>query len=199
MKNFIVVLAFFGMLILYSCAENIYSDSVKGTNYNQYKTYALIPDADTSHKDGRINNDEVNYSIKQDVSDEMALRGFKLDTIHPDLLVLVHTFLKQMKDTVRTPLYSSYPYYYPGVYIGPWYPFYYPLYYTIPNVIGYNIHPVTYDEGSIAIDVIERTTNKIVWRGWAEENEFDPDKLTNEIRHKVSQIFNKFPVKVKYN
>jgi hypothetical protein len=192
---------FFCLAALYSmcsCTDHIYSNLAKGVNFKQYKTYALIPDADTTHNGNRINDEIIRRGLTQDVSDEMTLRGFKLDTAHPDLLVLVHAVITRKDDTVRVPIYSSYPYYYTGVYIGPWYPWYYSGYYTIPDVVGYNMQKVTYVDGSIVIDVIERSSRKLIWRGWTEENEFDPGMLTNQIRHKITRIFDAFPVQARY-
>src|SRR3989442_11548103 len=85
--------ALFFAIICSACSEHIYSSMTKDANLKKYKTFALLPDIDTCHKSICVKDTKITRSIMQDVTDEMMLRGYKLDTVNPELLVLVHTLL----------------------------------------------------------------------------------------------------------
>ncbi len=91
------------------------------------------------------------------------------------------------------PVYTNYSYYRPGFYVGPYYRNYiYNNYFTVPRIAGNGIQQVPYKEGTIVIDLIDRRTNEIVWRGRAEDV-VDPNNLDEELRLYVNAIFEKFP------
>jgi hypothetical protein len=54
-----------------------------------------------------------------------------------------------------------------------------------------------YDEGTLVIDLIDVQTNRLVWRGWAQDNVeglFDnPDRLAHRTEEAVRQIFTRLP------
>lgn len=194
-----ISLIFFSIagVALWSCAtSDIHSDKAKDVDFKQFHTFAWLPDADTSHH-GHIPNQEAVISIiHKYVNDEMVKRNYKIDTLKPDLLILVHTRFENKQATVQTPVYSSYPYYYSGFYVGPWYSYYYPGYYDMPFVVGYDIHNVNYTEGNLIIDIIQRSTKKIIWRGWTTENYADPTDFEDNVKQKVHRIFRKYPVPI---
>lgn len=182
---------------VWSCTTvNVHSDTAKDIDFKQFHTFAWLPDGDTAHH-GRIpNQDAIIRSVHNHVNDELVKRGYKIDTLKPDLLVLVHTRFENKQQTVQTPVYSSYPYYYPGFYVGPWYSYYYPGYYDMSFVVGYDIHNVSYTEGNLIIDIIQRSTKKIIWRGWTTEDYADPAGFEDNIKQKVHQVFRKYPIPI---
>jgi hypothetical protein len=197
----LILLLIFISFIFNNCTTttHIYSDSVKGTDFTKYKTYAWLPGKKDTATKSVLNNEIVQQNIRQRVNMEMENRGFKLDTTKPDVLVLVHTMFEQKKDVVQTPLYSSYDYFYPGFYTGIWYPYYYGYYYNVPRVVGYDIREVQYTEGTIVIDIIDREKNTLVWRGWAENRISKPDEFQKTLGSKIGKIFEKYPVQSKVN
>lgn len=197
MKHLIRLLTLVLTAGLFSCATpNVHSDVAKGVDFKKFHTFAWLPDADTAHHGSIPNKDAVIKAVHNSVNDEMVKRTYKIDTLKPDLLVLVHTRFETKQQTVQTPVYSSYPYYYTGLYVGPWYSYYYPGYYDMPFVVGYDIHNVNYTEGNLIIDIIERSTRKIVWRGWTTEDYAAPGDFETDIKTKVHQIFRKYPVSI---
>jgi hypothetical protein len=197
MKKLSGILIIFSLLVWSGCSSTrVHSDQVKDVNFSAYKTYAWLPNGkDTTSK--TILNSEITYqNLRQAADREMAKRGYTLDAQNPDLLLLVHTMFEKRQELVQSPLYSSYGYYYPGFYTGTWHPYYYGGYYNVPYVAGYDIREVTYTEGTVIIDVIDRKKNNLIWRGWSEERIHDYGDV-NELYKNVEKIFKKYPVKAK--
>lgn len=125
----------------------------------------------------------------------MAVRGYSINVENPDLLILTHTMFQEREEYVRTPVYSSYSYFGPGFYAGPWYNYYYLGYTSIPQVVGYDIEKIDYVEGRIVIDIIDRKENKVVWRGWSKGEKDDPKEVQEDLKETIDEIFEEYPVK----
>ncbi|WMJ73542.1 DUF4136 domain-containing protein [Cytophagaceae bacterium ABcell3] len=176
---------------------NYYSDQIDGLDYGQFQTYAWLPLPDTAlnKEHSLINNEILVESIRQAVDSEMESRGFEVDVDSPDVLLLIHTMLEDRQELIdASPLYSTYGYYYPGIFTGPMHPFYYDRFYTMPFVEGYGIRQVEYTEGAMVVDMIERDENRLVWRGWMEKRITNPDRLQRNIPEHVAKIFEGFPL-----
>lgn len=196
-----VYIILMGMMLgsLGSCSSaRVYSDKVQGVDLSRFKTYAWLPSPKdtTDGNKNALSSDIADQNIRAAVDREMQSRGYRLDPTNPDLLVLQHTNFQNRQETVRSPIYSSYNYYYPGFYAGPWYPYYYSGYSSMPYITGYDIRQIEYTEGKVVIDVIDRDKHQLVWRGWSTE-EIDTQKDVNKLYKHVEDIFDKYPVKAK--
>ena len=148
----------------------------------------------------------LNASLMKSVNDEMYERGYKLDTEDPDVVLVLHTMIETKTEVVETPIYSTYHYYRPGFYNGFYggFPYnsyygsggYWPGYTSIQQVVGYDIETVQYKEGSVVVDMIDKQTKNIVWRGWT-ENALKA-KLQDDTDDIMDKLFKKrFPIKEK--
>lgn len=174
-----------------------YSDQVAGVNYDNYKTYAWVSPGtnDTSNDRNNVLDNEITYqNLRAEVDKAMAARGFTIDTKNPDLLLRLRTKFEDRMDIVRSPVYSSYNYYwYPGSPVGAWNPYYYGGYYSAPYVTGYEYDDVYYVEGSVTVDVIDRDQRRLIWKGWS-DTDLSSQKDIKYMYRDVEKIFNKFPV-----
>lgn len=54
-----------------------------------------------------------------------------------------------------------------------------------------------YEEGTIVIDVVDARTDKVVWRGWAQDSVKglidDQDRMQRQIERAVTRMFELFP------
>ena len=131
----------------------------------------------------------------------MIKKGYRIDTLEPDLLLEYHLTSQKKTYTVNNPPsygygYSPYgnnnPYGYNNAngynsYNSP---------YNNPYNQAYNQRQVEYLEGTILIDVIDRKTNELVWRGWAIGSIDHEAQIQAELPSDVRRIFAKFPVQV---
>ncbi|AHM59440.1 putative lipoprotein [Flammeovirgaceae bacterium 311] len=176
-------------LVLASCSPSVKTDQVSDVNFTEFKTYAYLPSGETESE--RAVFDE---SVIREVDQEMQARGYRLDTQEPDLLVLVKSMYEQEEELRRVPVATTYNYYGTGfrapARLGP---AYYPGYANYPTFTGYGIQEVEYTEGTFVVDVINRETGQIIWRGWS-STPVDPMELDSSIRSYVDNIFEEFPV-----
>lgn len=184
------------MTLLTACtSRKVYSDYVEGIDFNQFKTFAWLPSTEGDSSEDLYNNEIVISNIQKQVNDEMKARGLEVNTENPDLLILLHLNFQQREELVRTPIYSSYNYYYPGFYAGPGYPYYYYYYNTVPSISGYDIRPVEFTQGTIVVDVVRAETKELIWRGWSETRIDDPEKFKKQIQKTVQGIYKEYPVR----
>lgn len=157
-----------------------------------YNTYAFLPSKDTI-KSRSFNSDRIHETIVKTVNENMRDEGYEVDRDQPDVLIYVHTMFDERADVNANPIYTSYSYYRPGLYIGPHYePFMYEDYFTIQRLSGETVQQVPYTEKSIVIDFINRRTKEIIWRATATED-IGTRRTERDVRNYVDKIFKKFP------
>lgn len=200
-------LLFVAAISLYGCGiyNNTYFNYDKSVDFTKYKTYAWL----NSQKTTRYYNDVIENNAKSYVDNQFKKRGYSVDTVKPDVLLELVLKSEKKKEVVQTSNpynYSNYTYYnYPynryyndNLYYGNQYYNYYPYYnYSIPYSYhsGYTTKIRKYTKSTITINVIDRTSNKLVWTGSAENDIYDPAYLKEEIHPAVVDILKQYPVK----
>ena len=192
-RNIITVLSVSVAVFLgVQCSPNVTTTKMSSKDLSNYKTYAYLPTSDTvNYRD--LQEDMVEEVVMNEINSEMQEIGYSVNKDQPDLLIKTHVMFEQEESTVTDPVYTDYPYYYPGYSVGYASPYYYTGYNTIPRIAGYDVDEITYTEGTIAIDVIDAKTNEIIWRGWA-ENPISPDNFASEVKGYVDEVFEEYPV-----
>lgn len=75
------------------------------------------------------------------------------------------------------------------------YPYYtnfgYPM--QIPYYVNKNIYEEEFKEGTLIIDIIDRTTGELIWRGWNKDILYDPQSYNASIPEGISNIFKNYP------
>lgn len=185
-------LTFIAGILLTSCGPKVDANKRTAKSLNSYNSYAFLPNQDTIQT-SNYNNALVNEIVIDEIRNNMQDLNYRLDRNQPDLLVYYHLMLDEEMAVNANPVYTNYSYYRPGFYVGPYYRNYaYSNYFTVPRIVGNGIEQVAYKEGTIVIDLIDRRTNEIVWRGRAEDL-IAPGNLDEEIRSYVDAIFDKLP------
>ena len=193
MKYFNYLMTFFILtLVLSSCGPKVRTEKKAQVNFNQFSSFAFLPNQDTI-KTSRYDNALVNEIVIDEVRKNMQRLDYRLDRNQPDLLVYYHLMFDEGVSVNASPVYTNYSYYRPGYYVGPYYRNYiYDNYFTIPRIAGTTIQEVPYKEGTIVVDIINRRTNEIIWRGKANDV-VTPSNLEARLRDYVNAIFSQFP------
>lgn len=179
-------------LLLMSCGPKVNTDKKTSADLSKFSSYAFLPNQDTI-KTSNYDNRVVNEVVIDEINENLQELNYRLDRNQPDILVYYHLMLDEEMAVNAGPVYTNYSYYRPGYYVGPYYRNYaYSNYFTIPRITGTGIEQVPYKEGTIVIDLINRRTNEIIWRGRAEDV-ITPNNLEEELRSYVDAIFAKFP------
>lgn len=179
-------------IMLVSCGPKVKTDKKVAVDMDSFSSYAFLPNQDTI-KTSSYDNKAVNEKVIGYINDQMEELNYRLDREQPDLLVYYHLMMDEATAVNSIPVYTNYSYYRPGYYVGPYYrDFAYNNYYTIPRLSGEHIQQVPYKEGTLVIDLIDRRTTEIIWRGTAKDV-ISPGDLDAEIGTYVNAIFEAFP------
>jgi hypothetical protein len=177
-----ILAAFAACLFAVGCSQYDinYDYDVEG-NFAAYRNYAWIPktihEGSTSASTAVQSNTLLDSRIRSAVDTNMAAKGFTVDDVNPDILVVYHTGMQNKVDV------TDYGYTYAGSYWG-W--------------AGSNVDVYSYTEGTLIVDLVDAKTKKLAWRGSATgvvEPGRSPEKITENINNVVSQIFDNYPPK----
>ena len=178
--------------LLGSCGPTVQTVKTSNVNLSNYRTFAYLPNTNFDDKEVGFNDSSVGYSVIQSVNTNLEKNGFELDRESPDLLVSIRTKMDVDKETVRDPMYATYPY----ATVRPVSPYYDPFYYTYYNdytrIIGYDRDTYKIKEGTLMIDLIDRKTKEVVWRGTASDQIYQSNN-SEAISEYVDDIFDKLP------
>ena len=135
--------------VLTACAATMHVNSYtnRGSDFKRYKTYTFAPADRMSTGDPRLDgNPFFNERMKADIEKQMAAKGFeKIASAPPDLFVHYHASFTQQVDANN--LDREYGYCKTG-----------------------DCRPSVYDAGTLMVDLVDRRTNALVWRGWSESS-----------------------------
>jgi len=193
MKKILICLSI--AFCLTACSSyDYYSINNKPVNSSHYKTYAWIPESQ-SKATSAYDNDIATDRIVDASSAEMNKRGFVLNNTNPDLLIKYTAGVNKETVTYNDPVYYNPParlmprvsYYRGRAY------YYYSYQDPFPVYVGNRARKMQIKEGSIVIDIIERKTSKLIWRGWAEGEINNKQKAIDDIPTVVTNIFKKMP------
>jgi len=188
MRIFSTVIFCITLLYALSSCSGIQSHSFKadGVDLKKYKTYAWVKPANAEDS---IRNDDKLYAslILQLTNDELAKKGFTLNTEQPDAVFTFNTRVEDRVSYTQTPQVSV------GVGFGG--PGYYGSMYA--PVTGGDYVPHNYQQGVLFIEMYDTKTQKMVWSGWAEDKLTYKSNVERVIRIAVKHIFMRLPVKHK--
>jgi hypothetical protein len=136
-------------LALTGCASmNVSSYLERENNFPRYRTYTWAPPEALDTGDPRLDNNPFFHErIQADVEIQLAAKGFeKTESGVADLMIHYHASVSQRVDV---------------------------------NIVGGKNgycddeedcrRPYVYEAGTLLIDVVDARTDKVVWRGWAED------------------------------
>ncbi|NNG42792.1 DUF4136 domain-containing protein [Pseudoalteromonas sp. NEC-BIFX-2020_002] len=177
MKNLLIATA---VLFLAACAKTPDWDYDKSADFSNYKTFAWVQDAS-------LTKNTTNYQIsplmekrvRDAVNTELTNMGMQLSEItQADVLINYHASVgtKIDVDTFNTGYSARWNYW----------------------GMGYNTQTTTreYEVGTLIVDVVDRASNQLVWRGAKEgrlRKNQSPEARTDAITKTVADILSNFP------
>jgi len=67
-------------------------------------------------------------------------------------------------------------------------------YNNTPYSMGTQQQQITYDEGTLLVDVIDLKANQLIWRGWSVGTLTDESDLESELPGDIRKIFKRYPI-----
>jgi len=159
------------------------STTTKGAELKNYKTYAWIKpdDADAaSRKDDKL----FSGLILESANKELQNKGFKLDAENPEAVFVFDTRVEERVDYTQNP--------YQTVGVGYGGPGYYGAYSAPVHGGQFVAHETV--KGMLFIEMYDTKTQKLLWRGWAEEEITHKNDVEADIKTAIKHIFIRLPV-----
>jgi hypothetical protein len=179
--------------ILMSCGPRVQTEITTDKNLREYSTYAFLPNSNQSVDDKQYQDPVLNQAIVEAIHDNLQQEGYKLDQDNPDLLVLVSTKIQERRKTSIRPRYSYYPYRFGVRGIHPMYnPYYYYGYMDFGPFAGYDVDEYPYEEGTVIIYLVDRETERTVWKGIATEGIYNQNE-PRAVANLIDAVFEVFP------
>jgi hypothetical protein len=172
-----------------------YSVGSSNTNLSRYHTFAWLPPVRGAGTNA-ANSDITDQRIKEAATDNLEQRGLMLKANKPDLLVRYSIMVNNKEKVYDQPVYDyagggAYPSM--GYYRGRRF-FYYRYANPYPVYVGDDVERVPYKEGTLMIDLIDRNTHKVIWRGYGVGEVDNPAKAIQDLPKIVDGIIKKLPL-----
>ncbi|WP_378172172.1 DUF4136 domain-containing protein [Aquimarina sp. SS2-1] len=187
----------FSLIVFSSCGPTVQTVNKSNKQLKNYETFAYLPNSNVGGKNLGYDDQTVGKSVIESINNNMMKAGYTLDRDNPDLLVLIRTKTDTETITDTDPVYATYPYT-SSIPINPYYePYYYNTYYQYNEIIGYDTDVYKYKEGTLIMDLVDRKTKKVVWRGTASDQIYSNND-SRAIAQYVDDIFEEFPTVAGY-
>jgi hypothetical protein len=158
------------------CASMTVSSHIeRGVNFSDFVTYDWGPPDNLPVGDPRLdNNPFFNDYLQGTVERNLAAKGFvRAVSGTPDLLVHYHASVNERMDVYEAD--NRYGYCYAD---------------CQPQVS-------TYEQGTLILDMVDSKTNKVVWRGWAQDTMNgvidNQDRLEKQVKEGVTKMMRLLP------
>jgi Domain of unknown function (DUF4136) len=155
-------------------AQKVNVDWDRGTNFNQFHTYAWQP---STHPAKGLWDQRIIDAVNQ----QLQAKGFKLVDSKPDLWVVYSNSIKKDQQVVGT-----------GYNMGPMWGWGYG--WGGPTTTTYQTY--TTHEGTLIVDIADANGHQLLWRGSATNAISDnSDKNIKTLNKMASKLFKNFPPK----
>ena len=148
----------------------------RGLDLTQYRTYDWGPADALPTGDPRLDKDPFFQDhVQGAIEKQMAAKGLERpESGTPDLLIHYHANITRRIDPDRADREYGYC---PGG--------------------DCQIGPIDYEAGTLVLDVVDTRTNRVIWRGWAQESVEDSlgdrDRMERQINEAVTRMLERFP------
>lgn len=178
------------VFLLAACSKYSYYAVGSSNAVSRYSAFAWLPPANNT-KNPYFDNDVADQKIKDQATADLESKGLRLNSRRPDLLVRYTIMVDQKVRTVNEPMYSYMGGWGPGGYYRGGRAFYYGYRGAYPVYVGDEIYHVPYKQGTLIIDLIDRNTHKVIWRGYGIGEVDNPQNAVNDLPKVVDGILDK--------
>jgi hypothetical protein len=178
MPRFLHLAAVLAALVATGCATtmSVSSHVERGLDFGRYRTYDWGPADALPTGDARLDQDpHFKDQVQGAIEKSLAARGLQLAASKsPDLLIHYHANISQRLDVNRLDRDRGY--------------------YAEGDAFGAVFE---YEAGTLVVDIMDARTNRLIWRGWAQNSVEDllddPDKMAKAIDEAVTRMLNRLP------
>lgn len=192
-RTLILFIAVNGLLGGCNTFTNLTVKYDKKIDFDQYQTYAWLPDADKSGNND-FDNDFIRQRIRNYIGHCLKERQYAADTLQPDLLVRVKWMAEARE--LAIPDLTERPFYYNSIYYND--PF--TIRISPRGKIDYtNRYPVTnakkqtYYHSGVEVLLIDTETKEVIWNGFTSDDIYDPKLIDKELHPSIHKMMRRLP------
>jgi hypothetical protein len=180
-KGWIIPAALLVLFLLGCTSVRLGLDYDSGFDFSGFTTFSLRPDEEKKRSEDSRENPLMDTRIRDAVKNILSSRGYVRTTPEEADFLVGYDVTIEKKLEVNTV--SA------GIGFGghsPW------------GSVGFQTSVSQYDEGTIIIDILDRETERLVWRGSGSRRvrlTRNPEKTTKMVNRAVSEILAQFPPK----
>jgi hypothetical protein len=183
--------------LLVACSRyTYYSVGSSSAKLSRYHTFAWLPPVKQT-RNVAYNNDIADQRIHESATAQLESKGLLLKRKNPDLLARYMVMVDEKERIYDQPVYNYVGGgYYPrfGGFYGGRRAYYYAYRNPFPVYVGNDVEHVPYKEGTLVIDLIDRKSGKVLWRGYGIGEVDNPAQAVNDIPKVVDGIIGKLPL-----
>ncbi len=181
------IISIWTVVTLSVLAQDVIHDYDHSVDFSQYKTFDWVNNetipivSDNPSLSEQIDLEEEDRKIRAQIEGQLEKKGFqKITGVEPDFLVSYYAvgrtdLQSSQRDSGALP--ANVPY-------GHWRPFY--------NASqDYRLKR----KGTLTVDLVDRATNQLMWRGSATETYSKPEDGPKKAKKAIDKMFKKFPPK----
>ncbi|WP_295767793.1 DUF4136 domain-containing protein [uncultured Mucilaginibacter sp.] len=195
-KILTIALAFSIIALISACSSyNYYSVGGNEAALSRYSSFAWLPPIKQT-RNVAYNNELADQRIHESATEQLESRGLRLKSKNPDLLVRYSIMVDTKERVYDQPVYN-----YVG---GGYYPraalyrgrlaYYYAYSAPYPVYVGNDVERIPYKEGTLIIDLINRKSRKVIWRGYGVGEVENAARTIEDIPKIVEGIIKKLPL-----
>jgi hypothetical protein len=145
-------------------------------DFAQYRTYDWGPADALPTGDPRLDENPVfKDNLQGGIDKQLAAKGYeRASSGAPDLLIHYHASVNERIDVDRADRNRGYCY-----------------------DEDCQVRVFEYEEGTVVVDVVDPRTNRVIWRGWAQDTLTDlidnPDRMRRRVEEAVVRMLSMFP------
>lgn len=177
------VLAIAILMFAAGCAV---TDFDRSADFTAYKTFSF-GESELRIKNPVYSSGLIDKNIKNTIRNEFAKRGINYQESGGDIVVSYKTYTEEKQQSAGSPYgYGPYPFF--GYRFFPYSYWGYPYYWSNQDRVK------TVTEGTLIVDITDRKTNELVWRGSVGANVDDVKNLQKQIQKGIKAMLKKYPV-----
>ena len=172
----LIAVAFCALAVMSCATMNVSSHVQSGIDFARYRTYDWGPADALPTGDPRLDKDPFFQDhLLGAVEKQLAARGYERSASGtPDLLIHYHASINQRIDVNRADREHGYCY-----------------------EDDCQAGVVEYEAGTIVLDIVDTRTNRVIWRGWAQDSVEDvlnnQDRMAQKIDEAVRRMLARVP------
>ncbi|MFT3903735.1 MAG: DUF4136 domain-containing protein [Niabella sp.] len=188
-KNILFLAGVFGLLVvLAGCGPTAHVEKARNVDFSQYRSFAWAQ----TDKDGRRRANLTEQRVKDAISSELNRKlGWTQARRNPDIILSYDVLVERGRRVQSDPVYTWGGF---RTFYNPYSRRFFNVYYP-SRFMGYDNYTVPTREGTIAITMVDASTDRTILQAWATDEINNRRMTTKDVDRIVNAIFRKWNIR----